>query len=236
MVKHRRRLTRAQKRLKRLKNTVSNPKQEDKQVKLKRVLSEMERSAKQMHLHGPIHEVKIEPSKGAQFGQCHGNVRVFCRENPGYKHVCCWNILEEKDPEMTGGNGYPFWAQFHSIAKAPDGTYIDVTPTNGEYTLFRGEHERQTRHVAIEESITGPDYLKAVVILQQVSGQVMSINHRYVDFDTRFGEEMSEQTYKGKKLMMIGLKLVLQVTTGRFGKNDPQIALLRAARRVFLKS
>ena len=230
----RRRLTRAQKRVKRNLAKPQVKPQKPQKVELQLVLSAMEKAARSMYLRGPIHEVKIEPAEGSQFGLCHGNVQKFCQENPEYTHVCCWNILEEKNPELKHGNGYPFWAQFHSVAKAPDGTYMDVTPTSGDYQIYAGEHESQTRHIVIEESISGPDYMRATTLLQKASGQVMSVNHRFVDFDTRFGEEYSDQTHKGQKLLLIGLKMVTQVVTGKFRKNDPQLAVLRAARKMFL--
>jgi hypothetical protein len=224
----RRRLTRAQKRLKRVEK---NPQPKVVKLQLQQVLSEMEKSAKQMHIHGQIHEVKIEAAKGARFARCHENVQKFCFENPGYKHICCWNVLEEKDPKLTNGNGYPFWAQFHSIAQAPDGSYLDVTPTSADHQIYAEEHSRQIRHVGIEESITGPDYTKAILILQKASGLVITVNHRFVDFETRFGEEWSPDG----GILLVGLKMVHQVVTGKFSKKDPQIAVLRAARKMFIK-
>ena len=163
----------------------------------------MKRSARLMGLVGPIHEVKIQATPDVEFGRCHTTAISFCDKNPDWKHLCCWNILEEPNPELTHGNGYPFWAQWHSIVQGPDGTLLDVSPTTGDIAMYAGPHKRQTRRVVLETQITGSQYIAWLEALQTNLRHNVSINHRFVDFDTR---TIMEWQQGGASMLMIGLE------------------------------
>jgi hypothetical protein len=208
---------------------------EPKLVRLKRVLSEMEKAARRMHLPTIIHEVQITPVEGARYGRCHENVAKFCKMHPGIQHKLCWNVLEETNRYIMT-HGYPFWAQFHSVAQAPDGTYVDVTPTGPGEESPPGHPDKTTRHVIIEDIISPVNYMKAVFILQQLMNKYLTVNHRYVDFDTRYITQTSphEIGANGEKMQLVGLHMIRDVCGDwKIPNKHRHASILKKAREEF---